>query len=255
MSMDIKDFTKNLIEWWRTDKLTSTLSPIVITLNILKFRTGTNYTDTELIANGFMIILMLFSIRYYYKRHQIDALQTLNYTKYKLSIESEERIEMRDLDIRDRELKQKKEIEDFAMDIVEKQRVYQFGLLAKRANFIYAQIMENVNSIVYLAKNFNLAEQPAIKHLITMHEKNIESLRKELETLPIDIKKSFKDFVSDEDVLGDINVSKQIGNEVDAVISTIVSNAHIAEAIDDIEGIEHVSPPPEADVDDMEDDV
>ena len=60
MSSLVGEAKEGLWKWWKNDKISGTLMPIFVLLNVIKFQADTSYSINELIANfSFIVIIIL----------------------------------------------------------------------------------------------------------------------------------------------------------------------------------------------------
>lgn len=251
MSNMLKDRVGNIYEWWKNEKISGTLMPIFILLNILKFQTDTAYTVNELIANASFLTLMIFSIMSYYRRSErldkVTAVKDVGIDKNKREqevafeqvnreieqIEKDRVLDQDTIDLDREKFNHKKDVEEFSMGVVQKQREYQYSLITEQADFINEQIINKTDHIVYVTKNFELNDK--MMSVIKMHEDEIEILRLYQRNLPAKIEMRFKDFLmSNKDIPRVRPAPEVIESELNAILKNVNDNIEIQSVKDDI---------------------
>lgn len=237
MSNWLKDAGENVYEWWKKEKISGSIMPIFLVLNLLKFEdSGTNYTVTELIANGFMMAIMIYAIRQYYIRQsKEEALDRIHKENLK-EIEEKYKVDMAKISHDTRVHMQKKQVEDFAMNIVKKEKERQYAMIAEQADFITEQIVHKTDHIVFITDNFDKADQFG-SELINIHKAEIDNLRQYQKLLPHKLEMTFDDFAKGINEIPNTVISGHIvKTELDTVLGKVKDNAEIRSTIEEIEG-------------------
>lgn len=237
MSNIIRDASGNLFNWWKNEKISGTIMPIFLILNIIKFQTDTEYSINELVANASFLILMIFAIVSYYRRSErLDAINAIRDVALDKNAKEQEvaqkraekdyEVAMAALALEREKFEHQKEVEEFSMEIVQKQREYQYSLITEQADFINEQIINKTDHIVYITKNF--PEVGNTDKVIKMHEDEIEVLREYQRELPLKIEMRFKDFLISSKNIPKVKPSSEIiKTELDTVLVDIEENTEI----------------------------
>lgn len=239
----IKESFDNLVNWWKNEKISGTIMPIFLLLNIIKFQTSTNYTISELIANTSFIVVMIVAIKYYYLRSTEQSKQEREKEVRMKEIESLEKSTMKEVEgvievemLEEKRLEaqfqQKKTIEDFTMEIVRGQKERQFALVVEEADYIDKAIMDKANHIIYLAKNFTIDEK--IEYLIGKHETEIAELRVEKAKLPEKVERHFKSLMNMSEIPKVGRAGEIIESELTAVLNEIDNNKDVKSTMEEI---------------------
>ena len=225
-----------LYKWWSQDKISGTIMPVFIVLNINKIGTGDQYGQTDLIANASMLIIMIVSIIFYYKRNKL-ANELAEVTKKETTkIVSNAEVELAKIELERDVFEQRKSIEQFGMDVVEKQRSHQYSLITEQSDFITDQIKQKVEHIVYLAEYFEMGSEH-VKKMVDTYKGQIEDLRKYQMKLPEKIEMRFKEFmVSTMPTVSPTEVTESsiIKEELSEVMDKVVEDAELTDTIDAI---------------------
>jgi len=225
MSNWLKDAGENVYEWWKKEKISGTVMPIFLILNILKFESsGTNYTQTELIANGFFLVVMIYAIQQYYVRGE------------RVSKEEERtKIELAKVKVESDKQVQKKQVEDFAMNVMKKEKTFQYNLIAEQAEFVTDQIVQKTDHIVFLTKHFNMQDEFTLG-LIATHEMEIEELRAYQKILPRKIEQKYDDYIMGvNEIPQTSSVPVQLKSELKKTLENVLHNTELQNTIDGIE--------------------
>ena len=231
----LKDAGDNLVAWWKQEKVSGTIMPIFLILNVAILWTSADWTVTQLIANAFMLILMVWSIWQYRIRVVADNSETRLLNKEKeveiAEIEGKYKLEHEKLELDRNEFEHKREMERFAKAIVEVEHKKKINLMDERGDFVEEQIEQKVNHILFLTENFELTDK--MKEVIAEHKKEIYELRAYKKDLPEKLQLRYRDMQG-------MNPPKIhttggiIENELSAVMSQIKNNTEVKETLNDI---------------------
>ncbi len=238
MSGWYKDAGENIYEWWKKEKISGTIMPIFLLLNILKFeRSGTDYTTAELIANGFMLIVMIYAIGKFYSRSQYEDSAIRESDIRKEQIQADKDVELAKIANDTKVIIQEKQVQDFAMAITKKEKEYQFNLIAEQADFITEQIQDKVEHIIFLSEHFDKADDFA-KTLTSMHRAEIDNLRAYQKLLPHKLEMKFDDYVKGVDEIPVLvsTTPKMVKEELNKVLDKVAHNSELQSNIDSIKG-------------------
>ena len=233
MSNLLRDAGDGLYKWWKNEKISGTLMPIFILLNIIKFQTDTSYSINELIANASFLTLMVFAIFNFYRRSErldkVDAEKEIGLDK---NIKEKE-VAMEKVALERDIFEHKKEVEEFSMGVIQKQREYQYSLITEQADFINEQIINKTDHIIYVTKHFTLDEK--MEQVIKMHEDEIEVLRLYQRALPQKIEMRFKDFLMSNKEIPRVRPAPEvIETELTAILKNIDENIEVKSVTEDI---------------------
>jgi len=233
MSNFVGEAKEGLWKWWKNDKISGTLMPIFVLLNVIKFQSDTGYSINELIANFSFIVIIIFSVMSFYKRNaKSEEIEAKRDSRIAESSDNKE-VELEKVQLEREVFEHKKSVEEFSMGVVDKQRKYQYSLITEQADFINEQIINKTDHIVYMSKNFTIDGN--VESVIKMHEDEIEVLRLYQRALPQKIEMRFKDFLMSNKDIPRIKPSPEVvEGELNAILENINENMEIKEVTVDI---------------------
>lgn len=223
----IKDATDNLIKWWKQDKVSGTIMPIFLSLNIVILWKNEDWTTTQLIADAFMLALMVWSIFQYRVNAMFETRLSMEKSKY-VEVEKERINLSRD------EFEHRREMELFAKSIVDVEHKEKMALIVERADFVDAQIMSKVDHIIFLTENFAIDDKMA--RVIEKHKQEISDLREFKRSLPDRVDQRYRVLEGLEppsvSTTGEI-----VKDELSAVLGQIKENIEVSETLSEISSV------------------
>lgn len=226
-----------LYNWWGNDKLSGTIIPIFILLNVIKFQTDTAYSINELIANASFIIIITVAVMNYYRRasrqEEINAQVVVDVDRNKKKAE----VEFEKIKLERDKFEQDRVVTNFSMDVVRRQREHQFSLIMEQGDFIDEQIVNKTDHIVYMTKNLELTEHTL--NLIKMQEDEIELLRLYKRHLPQKVELRFKDFIVSTREIPKIRPTEEVlSEELSQIMKRVEENTEVEELKETMTGVD-----------------
>lgn len=220
----LTQYRDNLAQWWVQDKISGTILPILIVLNLRKFSMGEDpYTFTELIANAFMLGISMISIAGYTKRKERESKRKHEYNLKLEELATKKAMNDGEIALKQDMFEQKRAIENFAMDVTKKQKEHQFKVLLTEVDVIDKQIAHHTKQIVYISQHFD-KNQEGVKELMQTHFDDIEHLREYKKKIPDMMALSFTNFSNAEKKETAEPVPVPVSSELDEVLKQIVDN-------------------------------
>ena len=220
----LTQYRDNLAQWWVQDKISGTILPILIVLNLRKFSMGEDpYTFTELIANAFMLGISMISIAGYTKRKERESKRKHEYNLKLEELATRKAMNDGEIELKKEMFEQKRAIENFAMDVTKKQKEHQFKALLTEVDVIDEQIAHHVKQIVYISKNFDASEE-SVKELVQTHFDDIDHLREYKKRIPDMMSLSFNQYSNTEKRRTADPVPVPVSSELDDVLKQILDN-------------------------------
>lgn len=233
----MKDTGEGLYDWWKRDKISGTIMPIFLVLNVGILWLERDWTKSQLLANAFMLILMIWSIWQFRVRataenihiREVKSKETIELER----IEKEYEFKHKQLELERERFEHKRDIENFAKSTVEAEQGRKMALIQEQADFVDDQIMSKQMHIIFLTQNFDMTNE-SMKKLVDNHIKDIDKLRVYKKGLPDKINLRLKE-IYDLSPPTIRTSGEMVNQELQAVLGQIKNNTNLNQTIKDIE--------------------